>query len=116
MVVKEKKMINKGRSHAYLSLSDPSIDHLSKFRLAPKKYENAGLRVNPKTNVRPTASRKNNMDSELGGLDDDAAEAERPASIYPVKRPATSRPTFPDNLQRDKARKNDVSIQDNSSQ
>jgi hypothetical protein len=90
------------------------IRHLEVLELAPKKYENAGLRVNPKAKVHAAASGKN-MDSSLGGLEDDDAEAERSASIYSAKRPATSRPTFPDNLQRDKARKNEASIQGNSS-
>ncbi|KAF8163816.1 hypothetical protein B0H34DRAFT_795465 [Crassisporium funariophilum] len=71
----------------------------------PKKYGNAGLRVKSKPiAVRPAPSRE---ESPIGGLDDEDAEAERPA-MFPVKRPAAPRLEFPDNLQRDKTRRNDL--------
>ena len=98
---------NLGESHA-ASLCQSRVDHLSNFRL-PKKYENAGLRANSKIKARPAASREDNTQSSLGGLDDEDAEAERPA-MYPVKRSGTARLEFPINLQRDKTRKNEVSI------
>ena len=89
-------------------------DHLSKFiryGTAVKKYENAGLRANSKVKARPVASRENldNIQSALGGLDDEDAEAERPA-MNPVKRSGTSRLEFPVNLRRDNTRRNEVSV------
>lgn len=83
-------------------------------RTLPKKYENAGLRVNSKVKARPAAPKESDVESALGGLDDEDAEAERP-SMYPVKRAATAKLEFPDNLKRDKRRRNEVSIQGDSS-
>jgi hypothetical protein len=84
------------------------------MQIAPKKYKNAGLRVNSKVKARPAASSEDDIESALGGLNDEDAEPVRPA-MYPasVKHSATSesRLEFPVNLQRDKTRGNEVSIQ-----
>lgn len=100
----------KCKSHAsnLVILADPS--NFIRFGTAPKKYQNAGLRVKTKTKAHP-APREDGIESALGGLDDEDAEAERPAmSPVPVKRSGTSRLEFPVHLQRDKARTNEVSF------
>ena len=74
----------------------------------PKKYKNAGLRVRASTKSHPAASREDAAEPALGGLADEDAEAERPA-MYPITSRMLSRPEFPENLQWDKARKNEVS-------
>ncbi|KDR82214.1 hypothetical protein GALMADRAFT_135578 [Galerina marginata CBS 339.88] len=92
-----------GRKKAESSLTDKAKGSL------PKKYENAGLRVNskPTGKARPAASREDDIEPSLGGLNDEDAEAERPA-MFPVKRAMTSRLEFPDNLKRDNTRRNEL--------
>jgi len=87
--------------------------HLGSIRFAPlltmpKTYKNAGLQVNTKAKTHPTASREDAAEPALGGLANKDAEAERPA-MYPVIRRMLSMPEFPENLQWDKARRNEVS-------
>ena len=68
------------------------------------------MQVNLKAKPHAAASSEDAVESALGGLDDEDAEAERPA-MFPasVKHAATSRLEFPDNLKRDKTRRNEVS-------
>ena len=74
----------------------------------PKKYKNAGLQVHASTKSHPAASREDAAEPALGGLANKDPEAEQPA-MYPVTGHMLSRPEFPENLQQDKARKNEVS-------
>jgi hypothetical protein len=75
----------KGKSHASFS---HSVHHqliiFDFIRSLPKKYGNAGLRVNLKAKSRSAASSEDDIEAALGGLDDKDAEAERPAMFLPL--------------------------------